>query len=118
DPEHTVAWDLLAETRDWLDEHARTHPDRHQEALAAAWREILITEGSDWYWWFSRRHDSGMDVMWDNQFRLHLRNVYKLLKAKPPSPPLEPTTATQGQATLQPPPTASTPPAPPHPPRP
>src|ERR1700687_2185099 len=23
DPEHTVAWDLLAETRDWLDEYAR-----------------------------------------------------------------------------------------------
>src|SRR5262249_42932626 len=32
-----------------------------------------------------RRHDSGMDMIWDNQFRLHLRNVYKLLGAKSPS---------------------------------
>jgi starch synthase len=84
DPEHTVAWDLLAQTRDWLDGYAREHPHRHAQ-LASAWREIMITEGSDWYWWFSRRHDSGMDVIWDNQFRLHLRNVYKLLEAKPPS---------------------------------
>ena len=84
DPEHTIAWDLLAETRDWLEDYGRHHPTR-QEELAAAWREIMITEGSDWYWWFSHRHDSGMDVIWDNQFRLHLRNVYKLLDARPPS---------------------------------
>ena len=83
DPEHNTAWDLLAETRDWLEAHTRRHgmsPD-----LDRAWREILITEGSDWFWWFSRRHDSGMDGIWDNQFRLHLRNVYKLAGAKPPA---------------------------------
>src|SRR5205807_1743043 len=28
DPEHTVAWDLLAETRDWLDDYARNHPNK------------------------------------------------------------------------------------------
>jgi starch synthase len=100
DPEHTVAWDLLAETRDWLDERARAQP-KNQETLANAWREILITEGSDWYWWFSRRHDSGMDVMWDNQFRLHLRNVYKLLEAKPPSRLFEPIIVKDGQVNLQ-----------------
>jgi starch synthase len=108
DPEHTVAWDLLAETRDWLDEQARAHPSK-SEALAGAWREILITEGSDWYWWFSRRHDSGMDVMWDNQFRLHLRNVYKLLEAKPPSRLFEPIIVKEGQVNLQRPATEFTP---------
>jgi starch synthase len=84
DPEHNVAWDLLAETRDWLEDRSRGGTADPQ-ALAAAWREILITEGSDWFWWFSRRHDSGMDTIWDNQFRLHLRNVYKLLGVKPPA---------------------------------
>ena len=100
DPEHTVAWDLLAETRDWLDEYARQHPNRHEQ-LAAAWREILITEGSDWYWWFSRRHDSGMDVIWDNQFRLHLRNVYKVLDAKPPSRLFDPIIVREGTVNVQ-----------------
>ena len=84
DPEHNIAWDLLAETRDWLDSQSQQRPKDSQQA-ALAWREILITEGSDWFWWFSRKHDSGMDPIWDNQFRLHLRNVYKLMGARAPA---------------------------------
>ena len=84
DPEHNVAWDLLAETRDWLDAQSQQRPKESQQA-ALAWREILITEGSDWFWWFSRKHDSGMDPIWDNQFRLHLRNVYKLMGVRAPA---------------------------------
>src|SRR6202030_3483849 len=76
-------WGLLAETRDWLADYAERY--LQAEGLEAAWREIRIVEGSDWFWWFSRRHDSGMDMIWDNQFRLHLRNVYKLLGQRPPS---------------------------------
>ncbi|HEY8951822.1 MAG TPA: glycoside hydrolase family 57 protein, partial [Candidatus Dormibacteraeota bacterium] len=68
DPEHNIAWDLLAETRDWLEDQLRQRPKESEQA-ALAWREILITEGSDWFWWFSRKHDSGMDPIWDNQFR-------------------------------------------------
>ena len=84
DPEHNVAWDLLADTRAWLDEQSRLRPKESDQA-ALAWREILITEGSDWFWWFSRKHDSGMDPIWDNQFRLHLRNVYKLMGSRAPA---------------------------------
>jgi starch synthase len=84
DPEHNAAWDLLAETRDFVADYAEHHPGEG-EAVAAAWREVMITEGSDWFWWFSRRHDSGMDAIWDNQFRLHLRNVYRLLGVRQPS---------------------------------
>src|SRR3984893_18404800 len=84
DPEHNTAWDLLAETRDWLEDQLRQRP-RESEQAALAWREILITEGSDWFWWFSRKHDSGMDTIWDNQFRLHLRNVYKLMGQRAPA---------------------------------
>jgi starch synthase len=84
DPEHNVAWDLLAETRAWLEDQSRQRP-KDSEQAALAWREILITEGSDWFWWFSRKHDSGMDPIWDNQFRLHLRNVYKLMGSRAPA---------------------------------
>lgn len=98
DPEHNLAWDLLAETRDFLEDYARHHP-QESEQVAAAWREIMITEGSDWFWWFSRKHDSGMDAIWDNQYRLHLRNVYKLLQVRQPPalfrPIMERTTATE-----------------------
>ena len=84
DPEHSVAWELLADTRTWLDEQSRQRPQL-SDAAALGWREILITEGSDWFWWFSRKHDSGMDTIWDNQFRLHLRNVYKVMGVRAPA---------------------------------
>jgi starch synthase len=84
DPEHNIAWELLAETRTWLEEQSRQRPQQ-SDAAALGWREILITEGSDWFWWFSRKHDSGMDAIWDNQFRLHLRNVYKLMGVRAPA---------------------------------
>src|SRR6195256_6009806 len=84
DPEHNIAWDLLADTRSWLEGQSRQRPKESEQA-ALAWREVLITEGSDWFWWFSRKHDSGMDLIWDNQFRLHLRNVYKLMGARAPA---------------------------------
>ncbi|HYR50177.1 MAG TPA: glycogen/starch synthase [Candidatus Eisenbacteria bacterium] len=84
DPEHNIAWDLLAETRAWLEDQLHQRPKESDQA-ALAWREILITEGSDWFWWFSRKHDSGMDQIWDNQFRLHLRNVYKLMGSRAPA---------------------------------
>ena len=98
DPEHNVAWDLLAEARDWLEDYASQHPDH--PGIQDSWREIRILEGSDWFWWFSRKHDSGMDVIWDNQFRLHLRNVYKLLGSKAPSnlyKPILETASTEGR---------------------
>jgi starch synthase len=84
DPDHNTAWDLLADTRTWLEEQSRQRPKESSQA-ALAWREILITEGSDWFWWFSRKHDSGMDQIWDNQFRLHLRNVYKVMGQRAPA---------------------------------
>ena len=83
DPEQNRAWTLLGETRDWLQAYQDQSPD--DPRLAEAWREIYVCEGSDWFWWFGRKHDSGMDDIWDDQFRLHLRNVYTLLDAKAPS---------------------------------
>src|SRR5207245_632440 len=78
------AWARPADRRGCVDAQSQQRPKESQPA-ALAWREILITEGSDWFWWFSRKHDSGMDPIWDNQFRLHLRNVYKLMGQRPPA---------------------------------
>ena len=83
DAEHNVAWDQLARARDFLSEREQAADD--QEQLAAARREALIAQGSDWFWWFGRSHDSGMDQIWDSLFRLHLRNIYMSLKRTPPA---------------------------------
>ncbi|TME25375.1 MAG: glycoside hydrolase [Chloroflexi bacterium] len=83
DQEHNVAWELLAEARDFLSERER-QADAVAE-LPAARREVLIAEGSDWFWWFGRSHDSGMDQIWDSLFRLHLRNIYMSCQQSPPA---------------------------------
>jgi len=81
DPEHNAAWDQLSLARD---EVVRAEGG-NSEALEQARREVLIAEGSDWFWWFGRSHDSGMDLIWDNLYRLHLRNIYLALGLAPPT---------------------------------
>ena len=48
-------------------------------ALARAREEVLIAEGSDWFWWYGDDHSSEHDLEFDDLFRRHLRNVYRLL---------------------------------------
>ncbi|HXA27981.1 MAG TPA: glycoside hydrolase family 57 protein [Candidatus Angelobacter sp.] len=78
DPQHSRAWDLLATARDALETAGGAH--RHPQA----YRELLIAEGSDWFWWFGQHHDSGIDAAWDALYRLHLRNVYELIGREVP----------------------------------
>ena len=83
DQEHNVAWERLADARELVGE--REHEGIDSEPVTSAKREALIAEGSDWFWWFGRSHDSGMDEIWDNLFRLHLRNIYMSLGEAPPA---------------------------------
>ena len=101
DQEHNAAWDMLSEARDLVSERERDAAG--QEQLKAARQEVLISEGSDWFWWFGRSHDSGMDQIWDSLFRLHLRNIYMLLGERPPARLYQPIgTAAEGAATKRP----------------
>ena len=53
-------------------------------ALARAWDELYIAEGSDWFWWFGDDHSIALDALFDHLFRKHLRNIYVLLGQEPP----------------------------------
>jgi len=101
DQEHNAAWEMLADARNLLSERERDAAD--QEQLQTARREVLIAEGSDWFWWFGRSHDSGMDQIWDSLFRLHLRNIYMSLGERPPASLYQPIVkAAEGAATKRP----------------
>ena len=67
------AWSQLAEARRALDTPA---PGLPAEALAQAREELLIAEGSDWFWWYGDDHSSDHDLEFDDLFRRHVRNVY------------------------------------------
>jgi alpha-amylase/alpha-mannosidase (GH57 family) len=70
------AWGQLAEARRAIDEAAPRLP---AASLAQARDEILIAEGSDWFWWYGDDHSSSHDLEFDDLFRRHVRNVYRAL---------------------------------------
>ena len=78
--EENRGWDLLRAARDAL-EASGARP----ETDAAAYESLYAAEGSDWFWWLGDDQDSGMDPTFDDLFRLHLANTYRLREQ--PVPP-------------------------------
>jgi hypothetical protein len=74
------AWSQLADARRTLEEASGTAP----EALARAREEMLIAEGSDWFWWYGDDHSSDQDLVFDELFRRHVRNIYRAIGAPVP----------------------------------
>jgi alpha-amylase/alpha-mannosidase (GH57 family) len=68
-------WSQLAEARAALDDPGPVDA----ATVARAREEVLIAEGSDWFWWYGDDHSSDHDLDFDDLFRRHLRNVYRLL---------------------------------------
>jgi alpha-amylase/alpha-mannosidase (GH57 family) len=81
--EDNAGWDLLHETREHLVQRLAARPFP-ADVAAAAWREIYIAEGSDWFWWYGPQFTSAQDGVFDYLFRKHLQNVYTLLGETPP----------------------------------
>jgi alpha-amylase/alpha-mannosidase (GH57 family) len=75
------AWQQLATARQVYDEHKdRVAPAARAEAL----EELLIAEGSDWFWWYGDDHSSDHDREFDDLFRRHVRNAYRALGQRAP----------------------------------
>ena len=77
--EENQAWDMLGKVREDL-ALAAVNPDSSQ----AAYEALYIAEGSDWFWWFGDDQESGHDDIFDDLFRMHLKNVYRGLGLVPP----------------------------------
>lgn len=83
DPEENCGWELLGRTRDFLQGKADRHeisPEQYKKALA----EIYAAEGSDWFWWYGGDFVTDNDLIFDELFRIHLQNVYRIVKATVP----------------------------------
>ena len=78
DEHKNLAWDHLGAARDFLVKKLKSE-NHSAEVAKRAWEEIYAAEGSDWFWWFGEPNNSAHDDMFDEQFRLRLQNVYKLL---------------------------------------
>ncbi len=78
-----LSWDYLSKVRQDLNKFTREfHRKSKIEGLdmQKAWRELYIAEGSDWNWWYGGKLGSSNDNPFDKLYRMHLKNVYKLLK--------------------------------------
>ena len=84
EPEENRAWDLLGETRSFLQrqiDNAALTPSQQQSALL----EIYAAEGSDWFWWYGPDFNTENDDLFDELFRQHLKNVHTICGALPPA---------------------------------
>jgi alpha-amylase/alpha-mannosidase (GH57 family) len=75
------AWAQLAAARRCYDEASAAVGD---EDRARALEELLIAEGSDWFWWYGDDHSSDHDRDFDELFRRHVKNVYVALRKPVP----------------------------------
>lgn len=82
EPTKNKAWNLLKTTRDVYESFAKKN--RKYPNLQQAYRELMIAEGSDWFWWYGEPNNSGQDYVFDYMYRERLKNVYYLLELEPP----------------------------------
>jgi alpha-amylase/alpha-mannosidase (GH57 family) len=77
------AWDMLVEAKHVYDKviQSKTLSD---EEFKAAEMQLATCESSDWFWWFGEYNSSESVAAFDEQYRLHLSNLYQLLKVAPP----------------------------------
>jgi alpha-amylase/alpha-mannosidase (GH57 family) len=92
--EENRAWNLLGETRQFLQQHidaGTLTPAQKDSALM----EIYAAEGSDWFWWYGPDFSTDNDALFDDLFRQHLKNVYTICGHLPPAKLEEPITGLQ-----------------------
>jgi len=81
DEEDNLAWEYLLRARRKFDEIAASVSE---EQRSLAYEELLISEGSDWCWWYGPQHISDNRIEFDELYRQHLANVYHALGVAPP----------------------------------
>jgi alpha-amylase/alpha-mannosidase (GH57 family) len=75
--EKNRGWEFLTAARSFLGtcQKEGCDPERYERA----YREMLIAEGSDWFWWYGDDHSTQNAIEFDALFRTHLKNVYRLM---------------------------------------
>ena len=82
--EENRAWDLLGETRQFLQDRIDSGALKKSQEEAAL-QEIYAAEGSDWFWWYGPDFSTENDDLFDELFRQHLKNVHIICGDVPPA---------------------------------
>ena len=93
EPTKNVAWLYLSSVCADYDKYSKklinsikTQEDKKicSIRIKNARQELLIAQGSDWYWWYGEPNESKSDSIFDYLFRSHLMNVYEILGLEVP----------------------------------
>ena len=77
------AWDMLVDAKNTYD-NVIMKGELSNEEMNAAVMQLATCESSDWFWWFGEYNAAESVAAFDEQYRLHLSNLYQLLKVQPP----------------------------------
>jgi len=77
------AWDILIEAKFVYDRVLKQGVLTADEK-ALAEMQLATCESSDWFWWFGEYNSAESVKAFDEQYRMHLSNLYQLLKVDPP----------------------------------
>jgi len=83
DKDKNRAWDMLVEAKHVYDKVIQSKSLSEAEFKAAE-MQLATCESSDWFWWFGEYNSSESVAAFDEQYRLHLSNLYQLLKVVSP----------------------------------
>ena len=85
--EKNRGWELLSIAKNSYEAKKSTLTE---EADKKAKKELMIAEGSDWFWWYGDDHYTPQADEFDELFRKHLINIYKIIGETPPQKMFEP----------------------------
>ena len=77
------AWDMLVDAKKVYDKVV-AKGDLCEEDSELALMQLATCESSDWFWWFGEYNSAESVTAFDEQYRLHLANLYQILQVEPP----------------------------------
>ncbi len=77
------AWDMLVEAKRTYD-RVMAEGRLTDGELERAEMQLATCESSDWFWWFGEYNSAESVKAFDEQYRLHLSNLYQILRESPP----------------------------------
>ena len=78
DADKNLGWDLLCEAKQAYD-RAIASGNLSAEQQSKAIEQLAACEGSDWFWWFGGYNPAESVSDFEQLYRLHLRNLYRII---------------------------------------
>ena len=83
DKDKNRAWDMLVEAKKVYD-RVVSEGRLDKEQLDSAVMQLATCESSDWFWWLGEYNSAESVSAFEEQYRMHLSNLYQLLEVEPP----------------------------------